>query len=120
MALTVLMLIVLLSALSPSLATEDSKRKQKMYRTVEYGWVSFSNSSTWRSIEKGWVVFNSDDKDKKDNDEADTILDIFSVIALYVILTVILKNSILSKYIRKIKKGNIIIKVCRSYIVRDR
>ena len=111
--------MALLSTISFSLATEGGGKDQKMHRMIERGWVNFSNSSTWRSIEKGWVVFNGDDKDKKDDDESDTILDILSVVALYIILSVILKNSILSKYIRKIKEGNIIIKVYQSYIARN-
>lgn len=60
-------------------------------------------------MEKGWVTFNNrGETNEHDDAEVDAIPDILSMVALYIILTVILKNAFFSKYLRKIKKGVII------------
>gem|GEM_PF-4227096 len=55
----ILMLVMLFSTIPSSLATENSKRDQGTYRTIERGWVNFSNSSTWKNLQRGWVTFGN-------------------------------------------------------------
>jgi len=102
-----ILLMLMFSTPLFSLTTADGGKDREMYKT-EYGQIC-SSSSTWRNIEKGWVTFsNRDETNEHDDTEVDAIPDTLSIIALCIILTVILKNAFLSRYIRKIKKEIVI------------
>ena len=60
----------------------------------------------WRTIDQGWFTFSNNDARDSDHDSYRPKSDILLTIAFYSVLTVLLRKSLFSSFIRKMKEKN--------------